>query len=183
MYSTAHDDTRRWYRQFWPWFLIALPTAVVIASISTLVIAIKHADTLVAKDYYKEGLAINRYLAQDRRAAELGLRASGSVDGNGHLSLTVSSATSRRAGTEPTLAQQVKLLWQHPTDSSRDFTSVLIREDRNRYAAHLSAPISGRWYLTLEDFHAPNTAAQWRLKAQYQPQHSGTFEFRAETAE
>jgi FixH len=32
-------DGEPWYRQFWPWFLIALPGSVVIASFVTLYIA------------------------------------------------------------------------------------------------------------------------------------------------
>jgi hypothetical protein len=33
-------DTAPWFRQFWPWFIIALPSAAVIASFTTLWIAI-----------------------------------------------------------------------------------------------------------------------------------------------
>ena len=55
-------DTLPWYRQFWPWFLIALPACVVIAAIATALIASRHADDLVADSYYKDGLAINRRL-------------------------------------------------------------------------------------------------------------------------
>ncbi len=33
-------DTQPWFRQFWPWFIIALPAAAVIAGFTTLWIAI-----------------------------------------------------------------------------------------------------------------------------------------------
>jgi len=36
-----------WYRQFWPWFLIALPAAAVIAGFFTLYLAITHPDPLI----------------------------------------------------------------------------------------------------------------------------------------
>ena len=39
-----------WYRQFWPWFIIALPAAAVIASFITLWLAISHPDYLVVDD-------------------------------------------------------------------------------------------------------------------------------------
>ncbi len=39
-----------WYRQFWPWFIIALPAAAVIASFITLWLAISHPDQLVVDD-------------------------------------------------------------------------------------------------------------------------------------
>ena len=48
----------RWYKQFWPWFLIALPSAAVIASFISLDIAIKHADTPVHGDYVQHGLTV-----------------------------------------------------------------------------------------------------------------------------
>ncbi|MFT3930203.1 MAG: FixH family protein [Spongiibacteraceae bacterium] len=47
-----------WYKQFWPWFLIVLPSAVVIASIVTLNIAFKYADEPVTGDYEKHGLTV-----------------------------------------------------------------------------------------------------------------------------
>lgn len=42
-------DDKPWYKQFWPWFIMALPMAAVIASIATLVIAIKNPDYLVVE--------------------------------------------------------------------------------------------------------------------------------------
>ena len=39
-----------WYRQFWPWFIIALPASVVVASFFTLWLAISNPDQLVVDD-------------------------------------------------------------------------------------------------------------------------------------
>jgi hypothetical protein len=47
--STAVQPTP-WYRQFWPWFIIALPATVVVASFFTLWIAISNPDHLVVSD-------------------------------------------------------------------------------------------------------------------------------------
>ena len=58
----AQQDTVPWYRQFWPWFIIALPTVVVIASLLTVYIAVSHPDPLVDGDYYRHGLTINERL-------------------------------------------------------------------------------------------------------------------------
>jgi uncharacterized protein len=44
-----------WYRQFYPWMLIALPAAAVIAGFVTLYLAIAHPDTLVRKDCVRDG--------------------------------------------------------------------------------------------------------------------------------
>lgn len=56
------QETRPWFRQFWPWFLIALPGAVVIASLLTVYIAVTHQDPVVDGNYYKHGLTINERL-------------------------------------------------------------------------------------------------------------------------
>ena len=37
---------RPWFKQFWPWFVVLLPTAGVIAGIATVVISINAAPTL-----------------------------------------------------------------------------------------------------------------------------------------
>lgn len=44
-----------WYKQFWPWFIIALPASVVVASFYTLYLAISNPDPLVLEqnDYQR----------------------------------------------------------------------------------------------------------------------------------
>jgi hypothetical protein len=39
-----------WYRQFWPWFIIALPTSAVIASFISLWLAVSNPDYLVVDE-------------------------------------------------------------------------------------------------------------------------------------
>ena len=51
-----------WYKQFWPWFLIAVPVITVIMSGFLIHFATSTQDTLVIDDYYKEGKAINARL-------------------------------------------------------------------------------------------------------------------------
>lgn len=44
-----------WYKQFWPWFIIALPASVVVASFFTLWLAISNPDHLVVdEEEYRE---------------------------------------------------------------------------------------------------------------------------------
>lgn len=54
----ASEPSQPWHKQFWPWFLIALPTAAVIGCFITLGIAIKNADTPVQDEYEKHGLTV-----------------------------------------------------------------------------------------------------------------------------
>jgi hypothetical protein len=44
-----------WYRQFYPWLLIALPAAAVIGGFVTLYLALAYPDTLVRKDCVRDG--------------------------------------------------------------------------------------------------------------------------------
>jgi len=46
----APEQLTPWYRQFWPWFIIALPTAAVIASFVSLWLAVSHPDHLVVTE-------------------------------------------------------------------------------------------------------------------------------------
>lgn len=48
--TRARTDSKPWYRQFWPWFLIALPAISVIFSFATLYIAVSGADEVIAHE-------------------------------------------------------------------------------------------------------------------------------------
>lgn len=43
-------DTKPWYKQFWPWFIIMLPASAVVASVATLFIAINNPDYMVLEE-------------------------------------------------------------------------------------------------------------------------------------
>ena len=68
-------ETKPWYRQRWPWFLIALPATAVVGSIVTAVLAVRTFDGTVSADYYKQGLAINEEVERAQLARVLGLEA------------------------------------------------------------------------------------------------------------
>ena len=53
-----------WYRQFWPWVLIAIPLLTVIASGVTLWLAISNPDYLVVEDQEYQQIR-NELRAQD----------------------------------------------------------------------------------------------------------------------
>lgn len=77
---TAHGAPRG----HWPWLLAAGPAVVVVASLATAVIAASTSDGLVADDYYKLGLTINRRLpaataSMHEPAADIAIAADGDV--------------------------------------------------------------------------------------------------------
>ena len=90
--STLTDNllAKAWYREPWPWLLMAGPAIVIVAGFYTLWLAVRSDDGLVADDYYKRGLAINQTLLRAQRAEQLTLRArvEPGVDG-GQVRVTV----------------------------------------------------------------------------------------------
>jgi hypothetical protein len=59
-------DTKPWWKYGHVWLIIAGPLAVVVAGFVTLVIAIRIPDPVVAEDYYRRGLDINKTLATEK---------------------------------------------------------------------------------------------------------------------
>jgi hypothetical protein len=57
-----------WWRHGHVWLLISGPAAVVVAGVITMVIAVRNADPVVAADYYRRGLEINKVLAAREKA-------------------------------------------------------------------------------------------------------------------
>ena len=51
-----------WWRHGHVWMIIAGPALVVLASIVTVVIAVGRPDPVVAEDYYRRGIEINKTL-------------------------------------------------------------------------------------------------------------------------
>lgn len=139
----------RWYREPWPWILFGLPASAVIAGVITLVIAVKNEDGLVAQDYYKQGLSINRVLERESRAAALDLRARLWFDGD-RVRVTLSG----RSAMPPTLTLHLV----HPTRAGEDRVVPLARMSGGEYLALAPTLAPGRWLVQIED-----AEGDWRL--------------------
>jgi hypothetical protein len=59
-----------WWRHGHVWLLIAGPATVVVAGFATLWLAVRQPDPLVAQDYYRRGIEINRTLAAQQQEAK-----------------------------------------------------------------------------------------------------------------
>lgn len=150
---SAPDDKRPepWHRQFWPWFLIALPAAAVMASFVTIYLATSRPNAMVVDDYAKIGLTIQRNQERDRRAAELGVGARltlGAAADDVIVELTARSAPATEA---------VFLTLSHPTREDLDRRIELPGAD-GRYHGRLSLPADSRWYVQIEP-----SDRSWRL--------------------
>jgi uncharacterized protein len=166
---TAHGSpltphaAKPWWREPWPWLLMAGPFAVLVAGSATIWLAVTTSDGLVAGDYYKRGLAINRTLERERHAAELGLTARAGLSDEGRLGITLAGG----AGERPVL--RVALV--HPTQAGLDRRLEVAPGVSGAYEAWLQPRPRGRWLVTLED-----AAGTWRLGGSWDLQESGRVE-------
>lgn len=129
---------KAWYLQFWPWFLIALPTIVVIACFYTISLAIKHGDTVVRDDYYKDGLAINESMARDQLAIDLGI--------TGVLEIAPEGLLLQLSGTN---MDSVLVSFHHPFDASLDVSAVLKKAESEGFYRAEQSVSAQRWYVEI----------------------------------
>ncbi len=130
-----------WYREPWPWLLMAGPAIVIVAGIVTTGIAVMNEDGLVADDYYKQGLAINQVIRRETAAAQLDMRAR-VLFGENRVRVFL---------TGPRLPRELVLRLVHRTRAGLDRETRLISRTYGWYEGELPATASGRWNLFLED--------------------------------
>lgn len=151
MTIAADPNSKPWYREPWPWFLMSGPAIVIVAALVSAWIAIKSSDGLVSEDYYKQGLAAGETLTRSKRADELGISAG--------VRLTDDKITIRlgaqSGNTEMPAALIVTL--SHPTRAGIDQKSRLQRAG-DAYVGALNLPASGHWLVLVED-----EARTWRV--------------------
>ncbi len=114
-----------------------------VAGFATLVIAINAPDGLVADDYYKDGLAINRTLERDDEAQRLGAKARLQFD-------FTANRVAANISAEPFADQQYRLRLTHPTLEDQDVTLLLRRAGDGTYHASLPSLAPGHWHVLLE---------------------------------
>ena len=129
-----------WYRNRWPWLLMAGPAAVLVAGAVTTWIAFASSDGLVADDYYKQGLGINRRLAREDAARRLGISADARVQ-DGRLEVVL-----RGAAPEALFVHLV-----HATRAGHDVRLRLAPGTAGVYGTELPPLPPGRWRIAIED--------------------------------
>jgi len=154
--STSNEKyvEKKWYLQFWPWFLISFPAIAVIAGIITIIIAVKTDDGLVNDDYYKAGLAINKTLTLEKNAQALNLSSDINWD---ELTQTFSLTLDGKLSPLP---QQLTLTLAHATQANNDqIITLFLAPNQKSYSGRSQRIKQGNWYIILE----PKDFA-WRLK-------------------
>lgn len=150
--GTPTPPANPWYREPWPWFLMAGPAVVIVAALATAWIAISSNDGLVTEDYYKKGLAVNQTLARNELATRLGLEVRARFTAEG-VDLGLKSI----GGADFVQPKSLILSLSHPTRAGLDQTVTMPLEN-GRYAAQLRLPTAGHWLVIVED-----EARTWRL--------------------
>ena len=145
-----------WYREPWPWILMAGPAIVVVAGFATLFIAFRYADPLVVDQYYKEGLAINRVLERDRTALLRGYRAT--------IVLNEERTLVRVRITGEFRPAELHLHFIHPTKSGLDREFSVSQIQPGLYQGSVQLAQAVRWNVELED-----AQRQWRLTGSWHP--------------
>ena len=113
--ATEREDLEPWYRQFWPWFIISLLGFSVIASLSTVWIALQTTDSLVLKSDDGIQIVAERRISAERLANELNLAALLTIDLD-----TGAVSAAMRAGVLDEAPAVLELEFTHPAFANRD---------------------------------------------------------------
>ena len=150
--------------------VLAIPATAVVVGAVMLVLANVTWDGLVADDYYRRGMEINRSLARDVEAARLGLRASVAFP-------APEVVTIRLIGSDDEVATagvgDLNLRFARAARTGADITVALTRDAGGIWRGHLPAVAPGKWYVELGN-------DQWRLTAPVRmPASTGELVLRA----
>ena len=145
------QQSKVWYKEPWPWFLMAGPAIVVVAAIATFMIAQKHNSDLVSDDYYKDGKHIDLDIQRDQAAA--------TRDIHGQILISPDNQAAKvfiSGDFDP--KAEIRLTFLHPAKKAHDQSVVLkatnaaLSGNKVEYqAVFRPLPAAQHWYVRLED--------------------------------
>lgn len=159
-------QAKPWYRERWIWVLLAGPALVVAAGIVTTFLAVSGEDGLVADDYYRQGLAINRTLRREETARTLGVTAVLEISPAGDR---IRVAIGGGAG-EPAA---LRLSLVHATRAGQDQSIALMAMPDGAFEGRVRRIGSGPWRVILDE-----ERRGWRLSGEW-PADGGRTELRS----
>ncbi len=139
-----------WKREPLVWLLIVIPFSAVVMGVVIITLAIQSWSGLVVDDYYKKGKQINRVLARDKFAYELGLAASFKLATDGSTEVLFDPGVSFIPG------DKIVLELVHATLPGLDQRLVLQKHGTHLLRGKINLHGSGRWNLYLH-------TRDWRL--------------------
>jgi hypothetical protein len=148
---TSLKPTPAWHEPL-VWLVFGIPALTVVAGLITVWIAVQRADSNVAEDYYKRGLAINRSLDRESRAQALELVAEVWLLADRSLTIRLSGKVSP--------PDSIVLTLTHPVHAEQDRRLVLQRSTDGLYRAGPAPIASVAWDLAIE-------SQDWRMSARH----------------
>jgi len=173
-------DEKEWYRQFWPWFLMALPATAIIACLYTVYLIQHNPLSMVNKDYYQEGLTINKNIDEIKRAQGMGLKATIEFDvvppgDNRQINVSLKSTQPIR------FPSTLTLQFNHPVDDAKDMSFDLHKLPDNSFRIDHISPqqwqliaAEKHWYVQLQSTRIPSpgkTVMDWLLQGETDQSH------------
>ncbi|MEM7053041.1 MAG: FixH family protein, partial [Pseudomonadota bacterium] len=118
--TTASQRPNRWYRQFWPWFVLCLLAWGITSSLITLSFAVRNPPEIVTGDYARLGKALVDTHVRADQAEAMGLAGRVELNEDGwRMTLNANQPNE--------LDEQLLLIAQHPTDASKDISILMTR--------------------------------------------------------
>jgi hypothetical protein len=163
------EDTQPWYRQFWPWFIIALLSFSVIAGLTTVWISLQTTDSLVVRSEDGMQIVAERRFSAEQLAAELQLAALLEISLD-----TGAVSAAMRSGDLDVAPAMLELEFTHPAFAERDQLIPMHRAQPDNagnpvWAGHFVDMPRGRYYVTLK------SGDDWRLSGEWQGESSLTL--------
>ncbi len=160
-----NENNKPWYKYPLVWMMVLIPFSAVIMGVVMLWLAIDTDDGLVADDYYKQGLEINRVIIRDKKAAELGLSAIIKFDNNNKvIQLTFNK------GALASFPDVLQLSFQHATRANSDVSVTMNHGINNQYIGNIKETLTeGIWYFEINN-------DDWKINARSRVQAKNTIE-------